>query len=378
MYFFRFLSLSMVILLTSCALSKKSQQSVFPALKFIGSYEVPHKMNFKGTQVGGLSGIDYDATSNLYYLICDDRSDINPARFYTASIELTETGIQSLNFKDVFYLKQPNDSLFPNIKQDSFHVPDPESIRYDAKNQTIIWSSEGERVTGKGKTILEDPAIYITHLNGRVKDSFELPANLHVSAEEKGPRRNGVFEGLSFTNNYKNLWVSVEEPLYEDGPRAGINDSSAWVRLIQYDAGSKKPLLQYGYRIDPVAYAPNPPSAFKVNGIPEILVYDNNHLLILERSFATGKKDCTIKVYFADLTHATDVMHLNSLLHTEQFVPIRKQLLANFETLGIYIDNVEGMTFGPVLPNGHKTLLFISDDNFSKDEKTQLLLFEIQ
>jgi hypothetical protein len=47
------------------------------------------------------------------------------------------------------------------------------------------------------------------------------------------------------------------------------------------------------------------------------------------------------------------------------------------DNLGIYIDNIEGMTFGPLLSNGHKTLVFVADNNFSKDQKAQLLLFEI-
>ena len=47
------------------------------------------------------------------------------------------------------------------------------------------------------------------------------------------------------------------------------------------------------------------------------------------------------------------------------------------DNLGIYIDNVEGMTFGPTLPNGHKTLVCVADNNFEILEKTQFLLFEI-
>ncbi|RYE19039.1 MAG: esterase-like activity of phytase family protein, partial [Sphingobacteriaceae bacterium] len=44
---------------------------------------------------------------------------------------------------------------------------------------------------------------------------------------------------------------------------------------------------------------------------------------------------------------------------------------------GIYIDNVEGATFGPTLPNGHKSIIFVADNNFSKTEKTQFFLFEV-
>ena len=47
------------------------------------------------------------------------------------------------------------------------------------------------------------------------------------------------------------------------------------------------------------------------------------------------------------------------------------------ESLNRDIYNIEGVCFGPVLPNGHQTLLFVADDNFSKDGKNQFLLFEI-
>ena len=48
------------------------------------------------------------------------------------------------------------------------------------------------------------------------------------------------------------------------------------------------------------------------------------------------------------------------------------------DSLGFYIDNIEGVTFGPNLPDGHRTLLFVSDNNFSLLQKTQFLLFEIE
>ena len=47
------------------------------------------------------------------------------------------------------------------------------------------------------------------------------------------------------------------------------------------------------------------------------------------------------------------------------------------DDLGIYIDNIEGVTFGPTLPNGHQTLLFVADNNFNPLEQSQLLLFEV-
>ena len=50
------------------------------------------------TVVGGLSGLSYDPESRLYYIISDDRSAKNPARFYTARINLSDNGIDRVEF----------------------------------------------------------------------------------------------------------------------------------------------------------------------------------------------------------------------------------------------------------------------------------------
>ena len=47
------------------------------------------------------------------------------------------------------------------------------------------------------------------------------------------------------------------------------------------------------------------------------------------------------------------------------------------DDLKIYTDNIEGVTFGPDLPNGHKSLIFIADNNFNPMEKSQVMLFEV-
>ena len=74
---------------------------------------------------------------------------------------------------------------------------------------------------------------------------------------------------------------------------------------------------------------------------------------------------------------ATDVQNLPLKNATDKFTPASKKLLLNMDALGIYTDNIEGVTFGPTLPNGHRTLLFVADNNFNFVEKSQLLLFEV-
>ncbi len=344
----------------------------------MGTYELPHNMLFNGTTIGGLSGIDYDAARNQYYIISDDRSAINPARFYTAKIYFTHKGIDSVSFLKATSFLQSNAKPYPDTKQDPRNTPDPEAIRYNPLSNELFWTSEGER-TIKGKdTILANPSITKISTEGMFADTVKLPANLYMQKEEMGPRQNGVLEGMSFSNHYQTLFVNVEEPLYEDGPRAALTENKALIRLYKFDVKSMENTAQYAYLLDPVSYPPIPENAFIVNGVPDILAIDDQHLLVMERSFSMGRLPCTIKIYQADLTHATDIKEIKSLSATnENPQPVIKKLLLNLDTLGIYTDNIEGMCLGPVLPNGHKTLIMVADNNFQLFQKTQFFVFEI-
>ena len=370
-------SIPISVFLISCTAQKTISLTDSSQLKFIDEYDIPYNKQFQNTTIGGLSGIDYDSKHKVYYLISDDRSSINPSRFYSAKISLDKKGIKGVRFISVKNLLAPNGSVYPNSKQDAYHTPDPEAIRYNLKTGELLWSSEGERIIKKDTIILEDPSVNTISANGKYIDSFVLPSNMHMQSVQQGPRQNGVFEGLSFINDYNKLLVSVEEPLFEDGSRAGLKDSAGWVRMIYYDMSTRKPEAQFAYQIDPVAFPADPEGAFKINGIPDILALNAHQVLVLERSFSTGRKPCTIKVYLAELNGASDVSNVSSL-KTGKFNPVTKKLLLNMDELGIYTDNVEGMTLGPKLKSGHQSLLFVADNNFSKEEITQFLLFEIQ
>ena len=348
-----------------------------PGLKFLSEYVVPYDQQLANTTIGGLSGIDYNPEKEEYYLIADDRSEKNPARFYSARILINNNKIDSVVFLKNTFLKDESGKFYPNSFHDPFHTPDPEAMRYNPKNNTFIWSSEGERIVNSKKIILENPAVTEIKPNGDYIDTFRLPQQLMMHAAENGPRQNGVFEGLTFSQDYKSLFVSVEEPLYQDGPPAGTGDSAGIVRIIKFDMNTKKPVAQFAYVIDPVAHPAITPSSFKINGISDILSFDKNKLLVIERSYSTGRLSCTIKVFIADIASATNINDVASLKN-KQVKRVSKKLLFNMDDLRIYIDNIEGVTFGPTLSNGKKSLIFIADNNFNPLEQTQFLLFEIE
>ncbi len=362
----------------SCATSQKVSgvTTNINSLKFVGDYAIPFNYKFKNTTVGGLSGIDYDAENEQYYLISDDRSEKEPARFYTAKIFLTPKGIDSLIFTEVNHFLQADGKVYPGIHQDRFKTPDPEAIRYNPLTRELVWSSEGERIVRGRDTVLVDPSVVLIQPGGTFISPFEIPANLKMQAVEKGPRKNGVLEGMCFADSYKTLYVSVEEPLFEDGPQADLTDNRAFVRIIKFDVATGISTAQYAYKPEPVAHPSKPENEFKTNGVSEILDLGHNKLLVMERSFSTGRLPCTIRLFVADLQAATNI-GLTALKDNQNFIPVKKTLLLNMDDLGIYTDNIEGVCFGPLLPNGHRTLLFVADNNFKFFEKAQILLFEV-
>ena len=98
----------------------------------------------------------------------------------------------------------------------------------------------------------------------------------------------------------------------------------------------------------------------------------------MERSYSTGRFGCTIKVFLTDISSAENIDSVASLKNKTGLKTATKKLLLNMDNLGIYIDNIEGVTFGPILPDGKRSLLFVSDNNFDFLQKTQFLLFEIE
>lgn len=372
----RFSAAFVLFQISSCGFSQ-TQPSTLASLRLIGQYEIAFNKNFRNTVVGGLSGIDYDAKNNIYYLISDDRSAKNDARFYSVKIHFTYKGIDSIELVDVKPLLQPTGQPYPSAKQNAQLTPDPESIRYNSIAKELVWSSEGERTINTQDTILQDPSINVIGVDGKYKVNYKIPAALAMNTKSLGSRQNGTLEGLSFNENYSALYACIEEPLYQDGSKAEVEETKSYVRILKFDTSSKVCSEQYAHQLEKVAYHSTPTNAFKVNGVSEILWYGSNRLLVIERSFSTGRLPCTIKIFLTDISNAENIASINSLLEIPPKKTATKKLVLNMDDLGIFIDNIEGVTFGPTLPNGHRTLIFVADNNFQPFEKNQFLLFEV-
>ena len=326
-------------------------------LRLLATHIVPSGTAVLGTPVGGLSGLDR-VPDGTWYLLSDDPSQQAPARFYTATLEVVRDTLAVVLHGAVALRAEGGDPL-PTF------AADPEALRYDPSTGTLLWTSEGDVERGISPTIWESTP------EGAFVRALPLPDVYAISAT-RGPRPNGVFEGLALDSG--GLWVITELPLRQDGPvpdatRGGL------VRMSRLDRVTGAVTRQVVYPTDPLAAPPDPPAAFAVNGVVELLDLDTDRLLVLERSFSIGA-GYSVHLYEADLKGATDVQAVD-VLEGANFTPVAKRLVADFSDFLPYVDNVEGMAWGPETDTGRRTLVFVSDDNFNAFQQTQVLVFEV-
>ncbi|MFI2035180.1 esterase-like activity of phytase family protein [Streptomyces bottropensis] len=348
-------------------------------LDFLGERELPNAMTFEGTTVGGLSAISYDAKSGAYYLISDDRSQTGPARFYTARVDLTGGALKGVELTDTHPWLRPDGTTFPPTSTATATVaPDPEGIAVDPRDGSLAWTSEGERIVpSDGPALLGDPWIRRATTTGTSTGQLALPPQLHMDAKEFGPRKNQTLEGVTFTPDGRRIVTAMEGPLHQDGDDP-TPEHGALTRITVHDARTGQPLSQYAYPLEPL-FAATPAGSTDTNGVSDLVALGHGRFLVLERASIYADNNWKARIYLVDLHAATDVLGRDSLTDpsAQPVRPVRKTLVTDLsDVAGLSrVDNVEGITLGPRLPDGRRTVVLVSDDNFAARQVTQFLAF---
>ena len=192
-------------------------------------------------------------------------------------------------------------------------------------------ASEGRRTRDRPAQLLR-----MSLRDGRLLQRQSLPTSWQPTANaglsvNKGP------ESLTLQSD-GSLLTAAEAPLLQDHPLAGVDrvPVAAWNR-------------EQGWTpLGHLAIGPAGRAATRSQGLTELLaLHGPSGVLALHRSFsATGQ-------WTARLT-----------LHSS---PPRLQPLTGWDLLatGLTSDNWEGLAWGPRLPDGRRTLVAVSDDNFN-------------
>ena len=371
-------------LTTACAPSqaRTAEQRTFLdlSLEFLGEYQLP-KMKFKDTPVGGLSALTYDRQRNKFYALSDDRSVFAPARFYTLGLSVKrsdtgEIGLDKVDVEDVTFITDENGQTFANGSLD------PEGIALSPKG-TVFISSEGVPSKGIAPFIRE-----FDLKTGQQQQSLRIPERYlpNDSTKQEQPPR-GVQDNLGFepltlepvslaaaSGDPFRLFTATESSLLQD-KLPPDSEQQTRIRLMQYLIGNiARPMVvtEHVYLLDPK------PSGARDNGLTELVTVDmGGHFLSLERTY--GLLGAGAKIFQLATGAATDTSGIATLKgDISRIVPVNKKLVLDLSTLGIYLDNLEGMTLGPRLPDGSQSLLLVSDDNFSDTQLTQFLLFRLK
>lgn len=348
-------------------------------LDFLEERELPNAMAFQGTTVGGLSAISYDVRSGTYYVISDDRSQTGPARFYTAHVGFTDGTLTGVELTGTHPWLRPDGTTFPPTSTATATVaPDPEGIAVDPRDGTLVWTSEGERIAASdGPALLGDPWIRRATTTGAYTGQLPLPPQLHMNSQEFGPRKNQTLEGVTFTPDGRRIVTAMEDPLYQDGDDP-TPEHGALTRITVHDARTGQPLAQYAYPLEPL-FATPPAGSTDTNGVSDIVALDRDRFLVLERASIYTDNNWKARVYLVDLHGATDVLSRDSLTDpsAQRVQPVRKTLVTDLSDVpGLpRVDNVEGITLGPRLPDGRRTVVLVSDDNFAARQATQFIAF---
>jgi hypothetical protein len=324
-----------------------------PDLRFRGQAIVPTGTTFAGTTVGGLSSITYDRRRDVYYTVSDDQSVLQPVRYYTVALDVHDGRLtdRDVRFRDVTTLLAPDGNPYVPMSVD------PEGLVL-TKDRRLILTSEGLPAS------LIDPFVRRYSLGGRFLGDLPVPRAFRVTADQSsGVRPNLGFESAGVSHDGRDLYTATENALYQDGPAATIANGSP-ARILRYDLRSGRLERKWFYATDPVAEPPVPATAFSVNGVVELLPIGHDRLIAMERSFSVGAPGTgnTIRLYDVTLRGA----------HAH------KKLLLDLDDLGIPLDNVEGLTFGPRLKGGQRSLVLVSDNNFAATQFTQFLLFSLR
>ena len=367
--------LAFSLLLAACEMAPpiSAQQRLFGnlSLEFLNEYQLP-KQVFAGTTVGGLSAIAYDRQKDRFYAVSDDRSLFAPARFYTLRLQLNQSQnspakIEQVTVESVTILKDATGKPYPP------GAIDPEGLALSPRD-TVFISSEGDVDKGISPFIGE-----FNLKTGQLLKELPIPRRYLPNPPTSGVRQNLAFEALAIAGNNLSkqdpfrLFVATESALAQDSPSKNPVESAS-LRLLHYlinPVGSPVLVAEHLYQLDKSA------SDTLSHGLTELVALDGEgYLLSLERSL--GLSGFGAKIFEVITGNATDTSRILSFQgNLEQIEPMKKKLLLDLSTLGVELDNLEGMTLGPHLVDGSQTLILVSDNNFRDLQVNQFLLFRL-
>lgn len=222
----------------------------------------------------------------------------------------------------------------------------------------------------------DENQLFIANEGPLLQDMKTLRNCYKAEQEQKEPKRSELTSKFSYGKvNYNNdNGYSFSNGEKKCGGSVRIVNYQREHENVVLPSPSFKANLEYRYDLD----------LEKDNGLVELLAIDTNRLLALERGYDHVKQEASGKLYLVELT-ADSLIRSDTSLDENTLIPgLKKTLILDLSKMvkefapGFRVlDNYEGLSWGPTMPNGNPTLIFVSDNNFSDKQRSSFLTFEV-
>jgi hypothetical protein len=342
-----------------------------------------------GNQIGGLgSAISYTGSDSLY-VATPDRGPANGTttyvdRIYTIRLQVTKS-------KSGFTITPT--LLATRLMHDGRSFLTGSAAAFDPTNSSdgLRFDPEGIRVDRCGEIayVSDEYGPYIHRFDldrGTRLGSLKLPnkflidfpsadGNVELAANISGRQSNRGMEGLAISPDGSKLYGLMQSALIQDGAldaslkRVGTNN-----RLVEIDLASGA-IREFLYQLDN-----------KSNGVNEILAVNDHEFLVIERDGNAGTAAAFKKIFHVDIAGASDIRAVEALPQTgtpADVTPVSKSPFLDLldPTFGLagpsFPEKIEGIAFGPDLPDGRHLLFVTNDNDFVPTQPNRFLAFAI-
>jgi hypothetical protein len=270
------------------------------------------------------------------------------------------------------------------------------SFSFDSEFPALRFDPEGIRVGPNGTFYISDeygPYVFEFNRLGHLLRRIAVPPkflianpsvdpNMELLGNASGRQANRGMEGLAISPDGTTLYGMMQNALIQDHglnpgtvDRLGLNNRILKINLATGETH------EYVYVLDAIN---------RGQGVSEILAINDHEFLVIERdnrsNLQSPPQAPTRKtIYKIDLAGATDVSGIESLpvgALPAGIVPVSKTLFIDlldpdFNLAATIAEKIEGLAWGPDLPDGRHVLYVISDNDLTPSLATQIYAFAI-
>jgi 3-phytase len=338
---------------------------------------------------GSVSGLARDPATGRYLAVIDDRQPARVAwldiRYQSGSLAVSVVQVEPL-------------TAGPGVDERLVTGADLEAVAL-LPDGTFAAAEEGHVTAGppgRPPIAVWPLALLLFPRSLVVTATVPFPDAFDVRPDGPGARDNQGAESLTITPDGR-LVAGLEQPRRPDMPSGtrrgrpfseGRGGPTRLVEFVRAGAGWRA-ARQWMYLLDQTRSVAGYDRICDdgENGLAELLALDDTTFLSIERACLQNSRTLearnTATIHHVSVAGADDVSDIGAL-DPARVRGARKTLVLDFDTLIpdlpaelSRLENFEALAFGPDLPDGSRTVLVVSDDNFRATQKTAFLLFRV-